>query len=150
MIIQNTGIEVIIAGFASTFIAQLIKFVSHLVTHKKVDFKILTRTGGMPSSHSGGVISTAVTIGLIEGFTSTIFALALALALIVMYDAAGVRQAAGKMAAVLNNLVDDIYAHEPRKATAKLKELLGHTPVEVIMGAFLGVAISLGLHYYLV
>jgi len=99
----------------------------------------------MPSSHAALVVSLATSIGLQEGFNSPIFALSLVVALVVMYDAAGVRRAAGKQAAVLNEIVAELQSlHTIREE--KLIELLGHTPVEVIAGAALGIIISSLMH----
>ena len=100
----------------------------------------------MPSSHSAGVISVATSVGLITGFDSVEFAIATALALIVMYDAAGVRRAAGKIAATLNKIKDEFYKHNTAAAGERLKELLGHTPFEVFAGALLGAVCALGGH----
>jgi acid phosphatase family membrane protein YuiD len=88
----------------------------------------------------------AYSVGLIEGFTSVVFAVALGIAMVVMYDAAGVRQAAGKMAGILNRLTEDIYTHHPDKVPERLRELLGHTPYEVMVGALLGVCVAIMLH----
>ena len=98
-------------------------------------------SGGMPSSHSALVVSMATSIGYANGFNSSIFALSATVALIVMYDAAGVRRAAGKQAAVLNEIVEELQAHRGIREE-KLKELLGHTPIEVIAGAALGILIA--------
>ncbi len=146
--IVNTGIEVLCIGVIAAFFAQMIKFTLYLVTHKEINFKILTTTGGMPSAHSAGVVGLATTVGLIEPdhFLSIEFAIAFGLALVVMYDAAGVRRAAGKMAATLNRIKDEFYAHNTLAAGEKLKELLGHTPIEVFMGAILGIASAYMLH----
>jgi len=96
----------------------------------------------MPSSHSAFASALAVAVGLDMGFESPTFALALGFALIVMYDAAGIRRAAGKQAAVLNQIVDELF-HSGRLPEGRLRELLGHTPIEVLVGAALGVAVSL-------
>lgn len=88
----------------------------------------------MPSSHSAGVMGLATSVGLIGGFDSLTFSVALGFALITMYDAAGVRRAAGKTAACLNRMMEDFYTHDVQAIGGKLKELLGHTPLEVIMG----------------
>jgi len=96
----------------------------------------------MPSSHSAFVSSLAVAVGISSGFDSTIFALALGFAIIVMYDASGIRHAAGKQAAVLNKIVDELF-HGGRIREDRLRELLGHTPVEVFAGAALGAAVSM-------
>ena len=94
----------------------------------------------MPSSHSAFVTSLATGVGLTEGFDSTLFALAAVFALIVMYDAAGVRRAAGKQARVLNAIIEDLNRRELHPE--RLRELLGHTPVEVLAGALLGILIA--------
>ena len=146
--ILNTGLEVIIAGLTSAFTAQIIKFFIFTIKTRKINFKIFTTTGGMPSSHSAGVMAVSTSVGLIEGFDSVIFAVALACSLIKMYDAAGVRRAAGKTAACLNKMMDDFYKHDVQAIGGKLKELLGHTPFEVIMGAFFGILVALCFHFY--
>jgi len=146
--ILNTGYEVLFIGLSGAFIAQILKFLLHLIFKKKVDFKQFTTTGGMPSSHSAGVVGIATTVGFISGFSSIIFSVAMGYALIVMYDAAGLRRASGKMAACLNRMMDDFYKHDVQSVGGKLKELLGHTPVEVIAGAALGVAYSYYIHFH--
>lgn len=144
----NTGYEVLFIGLSGAFIAQVLKFLLHLVVKKKVDFKQFTTTGGMPSSHSAGVVGIATTVGIISGFSSIIFSVAMGYALVVMYDAAGLRRASGKMAACLNRIMDDFYKHDVQSVGGKLKELLGHTPVEVFAGAALGVLYSFYIHFY--
>ncbi|MCR4880828.1 MAG: divergent PAP2 family protein [bacterium] len=144
---MGTGIEVITAAFIATFIAQLLKFIFYYSKHKAINFKIFASTGGMPSSHSAAVVSTMTSVGLIEGFDSVIFSVALVSGLIVMYDAAGLRRSAGQMATQLNMLVDALYEQRPHSFRNKLIELLGHTPLEVTMGALLGIAMSILIHY---
>jgi len=95
-------------------------------------------TGGMPSSHSASVAALSTAIGLSGGFNTGLFAATLYFSLVVMYDAAGLRRAAGRQAMVLNRLIDRHF-HEPERDTQKLMELLGHTPFEVLIGALLGV-----------
>ena len=148
--IANSGLEVLIAATTGTVLAQLFKFIGFMVVKKRINYRLLVETGGMPSSHSATVSGMSTSVGLITGFESVLYAVALCLALVVMYDAAGVRRAAGKMAGILNQLTEDLYTHHPDKLPERLKELLGHTPFEVVAGALLGVAISLGLHHYLV
>ena len=97
--ILNTGYEALSAGVLAAFFAQVIKFFIFTIKARKVNFKIFTTTGGMPSSHSAGVMGLATSVGIIEGFDSVFFAIAIGFALITMYDAAGVRRAAGKTAA---------------------------------------------------
>lgn len=124
------------------FIAQVLKVIITIIFMKKLDLTRFIGAGGMPSSHSALVVSMATCIGIREGFHSPIFALSVAVALIVMYDAAGVRRAAGKQARVLNEIVSALQEH--RAITEeKLKELLGHTPIEVIAGALLGIIIAI-------
>lgn len=144
---MGSGIEVIISALIATFIAQLLKFIFYFSKYKTVNFKIFASTGGMPSSHSAAVVSTMTSVGLVSGFSSTIFAVALVSGLIVMYDAAGLRRSAGQMATQLNMLVDALYEQRPHSFRNKLIELLGHTPLEVSMGALLGIVVSLLMHY---
>lgn len=147
--ILNTGYEALLAGVLAAFFAQVIKFFIFTIKSRKVNFKIFTTTGGMPSSHSAGVMGLATSVGLIDGFDSVLFAVAVGFALITMYDAAGVRRAAGKTAACLNKMMDDFYKHDVQAIGGKLKELLGHTPFEVIMGALFGIAFAYFLHFYI-
>jgi len=143
----GTGLEVIIAALTATFLAQLLKFIFYYIKHRTVNFRIFASTGGMPSSHSAAVVSTMTSIGLIAGFDSLEFAISLVFGLIVMYDAAGLRRSAGQMATQLNMLVDALYEQRPHSFRNKLIELLGHTPLEVTMGAILGIAVSMAIHY---
>ena len=143
----GTAIEVLGNAFIAAIIAQILKFIYFLIIHKKVNFKIFTTTGGMPSSHSAGVIALSMTVGYNEGLNSIIFAVALGYAFVVMYDAAGIRRSAGKIAATMNRVMEEFYAHRPSAAGEKLKELLGHTPLEVFMGALLGIFVSYVIHF---
>lgn len=147
MQIYNTGYEVICSSFWSAVSAQSLKYVWYVLHRKPVNFRLFVQTGGMPSSHSSSMMALATSVGLICGFNSVIFSVAIGLALIVMYDAAGVRRAAGKMAGILNKLTDDLYHQHPDHVPERLRELLGHTPVEVLAGALLGVAIAYLIHY---
>ena len=146
--ILNTGYEVLFTGLSGAFLAQVIKFLLHLIVKKKVDFKQFTTTGGMPSSHSAGVVGIATAVGIISGFSSVIFSVAMGYALVVMYDAAGLRRAAGRTAACLNRIMDDFYKHDVQAVGGKLKELLGHTPIEVLAGATLGVLYAFYIHFW--
>ena len=110
---------------------------------KVFDLRLIFSSGGMPSSHSAVVTSLATSIGIAKGFASPEFALSAMLAFITMTDAAGVRRAAGRQAAVLNKIVQDMISGGKNLSSEKLKELLGHTPFEVIIGALLGVLIAL-------
>lgn len=123
-------------------IAQLIKIGIDLIKNKTINPLLIVSSGGMPSSHSALVTALAFSIGFTEGFSSTIFALSFVIGLIVMYDASGVRRAAGKQAEVLNIFIKNFEKYGI-KIDFKLKELLGHSPIEVLMGALLGVAIAI-------
>lgn len=149
MSIAGTSLEVMAVGVTSALGAQILKCIINLIVHKPVDFRILVHTGGMPSSHSALVASVATSVGLIDGFKSTTFAVAFALAAIVMYDAAGLRRAAGKMAGILNRITEDIYINRPDHVPDRLRELLGHTPVEVIAGAIFGILTAYIYHVQL-
>ncbi|MBP7211947.1 divergent PAP2 family protein [bacterium] len=144
----NTGYEALLSGFIAAFIAQIIKFFLHLIVKRKVDFKIFATTGGMPSSHSAGVCGLSTAVGIIAGFDSVSFAVSTGFAMVVMYDAAGLRRASGKMAVCLNKIMDDFYKHDVQSVGGKLKELLGHTPVEVFAGAMLGILYAYYMHYF--
>lgn len=146
-LLYNKGYEAIFTACMAAIIAQVIKFLVHLIVHKKIDFKLFTTTGGMPSSHSAGVVALATSVGIIGGYDSLFFAIAAVNALVVMYDAAGIRRASGKMAACLNRIMDDFYEHRVSSVGTKLKELLGHTPVEVFAGAILGIVFSYYFHF---
>jgi uncharacterized protein len=145
--ILNTGYEVITAGLLAGFSAQFIKFMNALLLRNSVNFHLLVQTGGMPSSHSASMTGLAFSVGLVSGFDSVVFAVALGVALIVMYDAAGVRRAAGKMAGVLNKVVEEIYVDgRPDHVPERMRELLGHTPFEVLAGFVWGVVIATVVH----
>lgn len=146
--ILNTGYEVMITGLAGAYLAQIFKFFLHLIVKKQIDFKQLTTTGGMPSSHSAGVVGFTVAVGIIAGYDSLLFAVSAGYAVVVMYDAAGLRRAAGKTAACMNRMMEDFYKHDVHAAGEKLKELLGHTPVEVLAGGLFGVLFAYFMHYY--
>lgn len=145
-IIANTGLEAIISAFTALMMAQLLKLFFEYRKNKKTNFRILVGTGGMPSSHSAFVMALATSIASINGIKSIEFALALGLAFIVMYDAAGLRRSAGQMARVLNNIIDDVYPKDSSHGHKKLMELLGHTPIQVLMGALLGIVMALAIH----
>lgn len=149
-LIYNTGYEALFAGISVVVITQIIKFFSCWIVKRVADFRMFTTTGGMPSSHASGVMALSTSVGLINGFTSIEFAMALGFSLIVMYDAAGVRRAAGRQAACLNKIIMDVYKQELKEAGGKLKELLGHTPLQVFVGAIFGVCYAYYLHYLLI
>lgn len=133
---------VLLVSLFACVLAQLIKVVVELVQHGKLDFRSLVGTGGMPSAHSALVTALATGIGQTSGWESGTFAIAVIFAIIVMYDASGVRQAAGKQARILNQIMDELSQGETKFTEDRLKELLGHTPVQVIAGAALGTVVS--------
>ncbi|WP_066384792.1 MULTISPECIES: divergent PAP2 family protein [unclassified Anabaena] len=135
--------RVLVVALVACFVAQALKLVIELVQHRKLNVRVLVTTGGMPSAHSALVTALAAGIGQTIGWASPDFALATVFAIIVMYDAAGVRQAAGKQARILNQMIDELFREKPDFNQDRLKELLGHTPVQVIAGSALGVTISL-------
>lgn len=124
------------------FCIQSFKVISDLVRTKKVDFKRIVGAGGMPSSHSGVVTTITTLIGKNEGFDTPIFAMSLVFSLIVMYDAAGVRRAAGKQASLLNKIIETP-GLSGVQVQEKLVEVLGHTPLQVIVGAVIGIIVGL-------
>ncbi len=125
------------------FSAQALKVLFSLFTDKKINFRRFLDTGSMPSSHTASVVSLTTAIAIKEGMNSTLFILSFVFAVVVMYDATGVRRAAGKQAAVLNKIVENVRKKEGHSLIEEnLKELLGHTPLEVLGGAVLGVAIA--------
>jgi len=129
------------------FLAQLIKVILVLLTHKKLDFGRFVGSGGMPSSHSAIVCALSTAILFTEGYKSAQFAISVVFALVVMYDAAGVRRAAGQQAKILNRIVEDWGKATYSDTEKKLKELLGHTPKEVFVGAILGVLVGIVRHF---
>lgn len=147
--IANNGYEVITCAVASAFFAQVIKFLLFTIKNKKINFKIFSTTGGMPSSHSAGVMGLSTMIGILQGYDSCLFATALGFSLIIMYDAAGLRRAAGKTAACLNRMMEDFYHHDLQSVGGKLKELLGHTPLEVLIGAVFGICFAYLFHSFI-
>ncbi|MCK4518751.1 MAG: divergent PAP2 family protein [Candidatus Omnitrophica bacterium] len=134
--------KVLLIAVLSWFIAQSVKVLLGIIKEKRFNFKWFVGTGGMPSSHAAGVAALAMAVGLSEGFDSVIFAVSLLFAVIVMFDAQGVRQDTGIQAEVLNEITDDIYFKRGIKEE-KLRELVGHTPVEVLAGMILGILVSL-------
>lgn len=124
-------------ALGAAFFAQFLKVVTYYVRERKLNFRHMVESGGMPSSHSALVVALATSVGMREGWDSAMFAVATVFAMVVMYDAAGVRQAAGKQARVLNRIVEELFATQT-VSEERLKELLGHTPRQVLAGAFLG------------
>lgn len=132
----------LIVPFVTWFCIQTFKVIWDLVTLKKFNFKRIVGAGGMPSSHAATTVSLATMIGRSQGTTSPIFALALIFALVVMYDACGVRRETGKQAHILNEIVNTPGLTKVQ-VNEKLVELVGHTPIQVIVGAFIGFVVGM-------
>ncbi|KAI3452616.1 hypothetical protein Pfo_009280 [Paulownia fortunei] len=137
----------LISALLAFAIAQSFKFIASWYKEKRWDLKQLIGSGGMPSSHSATVTALAVAIGLQEGFGGSQFAAALILAFVVMYDATGVRLHAGRQAEVLNQIVYELPAEHPLAESRPLRELLGHTPPQVVAGAILGMLTATIAHF---
>jgi acid phosphatase family membrane protein YuiD len=123
-------------------LAQISKLIISLIIERRLRLAYLASSGGMPSSHSALVTALAARIGLEQGVQSPVFALAFVLAAIVMYDAAGVRRAVSVQARILNRMLEEVIEYQ-RFSEKRLRELLGHTPFEVLVGALLGFATAL-------
>ncbi|MBO4299042.1 MAG: divergent PAP2 family protein [Clostridia bacterium] len=130
-------------GVLSWFVAQTAKVVLTLIVEKHLDWSRMWGLGGMPSSHTSVVVSVTVAVGIRMGFNSALFAISAAMALITMTDAMGVRRQAGKQAAVLNRVVQELVENGGDLPEETLKELLGHTPLQVFVGGALGLIIAI-------
>jgi acid phosphatase family membrane protein YuiD len=135
-------VKFLLAPIVAWAFAQAAKVVLSSVRQRRLNLRVLAEMGGMPSSHSAIVMGLTTGIGKHAGTTSPEFAIALIFSFVVMYDAAGLRRAAGRQAAVLNRLVEDL-VHMRGVEEQKLRELLGHTPVEVLVGAIIGIVVGL-------
>lgn len=131
----------LLSAICSWCVAQCAKMTIGFIKTRTVDLHYIVSTGGMPSAHSATVSGLATTIGLTEGFGTPLFALALIHAIITMFDASTVRRAAGQQAAILNVMIRELF-QEHRLRNARLKELLGHTRVEVLFGMLTGIAVG--------
>ncbi|WP_191560289.1 divergent PAP2 family protein [Metabacillus idriensis] len=150
----------LLASLAAIFFAQFVKVPITYAITRKVDWTLITSTGGMPSSHSAAVTALATGVALDNGLTSSLFAVSAVFAIITMFDATGVRRHAGEQATVLNKLVTDFNTfvgeakswpqQEEKEKQKKLKELLGHQPIEVFFGGITGILLTLFLHYLII
>ena len=132
----------LLAPLVAWAIAQAAKVILTSTRQRRLNLRVLAETGGMPSSHAAIVMGLTTAVGKYAGVTSAAFAIALIFSFVVMYDAAGLRRAAGRQAAILNRLVEDL-VHMRGMQEQRLRELLGHTPIEVVIGALLGVVVGL-------
>ena len=138
VILEILGNRVIQAAALAWAVAQALKVMLPLAISRRFDKSRVLGSGGMPSSHSAMACAMLMTIGFREGFSSSIFALAFCFSGVVMYDAAGVRRSTGKNAAVINQLMDMLSGNGYTFDEKRLKELVGHTPIQVLAGALLG------------
>jgi Uncharacterized protein conserved in bacteria len=135
-------VKFLLAPVVAWAIAQAAKVILTSMRQRRLNLRVLAETGGMPSSHAAIVMGMSTAVGKYAGVSSAAFAIALIFSFVVMYDAAGLRRAAGRQAEVLNRLVEDL-VHMRGMQEQRLRELLGHTPVEVVVGALLGVGVGL-------
>ncbi|WNS74796.1 divergent PAP2 family protein [Bacillus sp. DTU_2020_1000418_1_SI_GHA_SEK_038] len=145
------------SAIAAIFFAQFVKVPIHFIATRKVNWALLTSTGGMPSSHSAAVTALSTGVALETGLDSPVFAISAVFAIITMFDATGVRRQAGEQAIVLNQLMSDFnhFVEEAKvwqkkgeqEKRKELKELLGHKPIEVFFGGLTGILLTLFLHY---
>jgi hypothetical protein len=135
-------VKFLLAPLVAWAIAQAAKVILTSARQRRLNLRVLAETGGMPSSHAAIVMGMTTAVGKYAGVSSAAFAIALIFSFVVMYDAAGLRRAAGRQAAILNRLVEDL-VHMRGMQEQKLRELLGHTPVEVVVGALLGIGVGL-------
>jgi hypothetical protein len=142
-ILNNRVLWAVLVSGVST---QLMKAGSSLIREKRLNWRRTLEAGGMPSSHSASSVTLALLVGLRSGFDSVTFAVCLYITLVVMYDAAGVRRAVGRQAIILNRILET-RALKKRSGGEQMRELLGHTPTEVIVGALIGLAWALLFHY---
>lgn len=131
----------LIAALVASFIAQITKFILGYLKNRRWDLILLLRAGGMPSSHSALVAGVAHSLGLTQGFVSPYFALAFVLAVVVIYDATGIRRQAGKHAHIINKMITELASGHPLKQE-QLREVLGHTPLEALAGTILGILVA--------
>lgn len=136
------GNSPIVCAVLGWMAAQILKVIVTGIVEKTVDVGRIFAPGGMPSSHSAFVTALAVTVAWQEGVGSVYFALAAALALIVMYDACGVRRAVGEQAKVINVIIESLKERDPLQDQETIRVILGHTPFQVLMGFLLGIAIA--------
>jgi acid phosphatase family membrane protein YuiD len=135
-------VKFLLAPLVAWAIAQAAKVIYTSMRQRRLNLRVLAETGGMPSSHAAIVMGLTAAVGKYAGVSSAAFAIALIFSFVVMYDAAGLRRAAGRQAVILNRLVEDL-VHMRGMQEQRLRELLGHTPFEVVVGAVLGVAVGL-------
>ncbi len=137
--------KILIITISVWIIAQGIKMILYILRGKRFNFRWFIGTGGMPSSHAAGVTALATACGLEAGFQSGIFALAAIFAVVTMFDAQGVRRSTGEQAEILNKVVDDMYWHK-RIEIGRIRDFVGHSPFQVLVGFLLGVTLAILFH----
>lgn len=138
----------LMSAFIAWFMAQFFKFIIDILRYRQFNLNKFFSSGGMPSSHSAFVCALTTAIAIQDGLASSAFAISCVISMVVMYDATGVRRETGKQATILNNLVEDLMEEKPDYFQKELKELVGHTPLQVFSGAFLGIIIPLIINMY--
>jgi acid phosphatase family membrane protein YuiD len=141
-LLQITHNRIFMVTIMVWIVGQCIKIITNLLRGKRFNFKWFIGTGGMPSSHAAGVAALATSCGLEYGFQSGFFALAAVFAMVTMFDAQGVRRSTGVQAEVLNKVIDDMYWHK-RVEIGRVKEFVGHTPIQVVVGSLLGIGLAI-------
>ncbi len=136
----------LISALTAMILGQLFKIPYYWIIDRKFNWRRMFESGGMPSAHSALASALTVAVGIKSGFSSAPFAISVAFACIVMYDAGGVRRATGKQSLLLNRIIEDLYK-SGRISSEKLHEFTGHTPLEIIAGLFFGIAIALLLYF---
>ena len=139
-----TGNSILNLSIMAWAVAQVLKVVVVLIQKRKLDWRFILSSGGMPSSHTSFVCACATSVGIMYGWSSPLFAIAAVVAIVVMYDASNVRRAAGEQAKILNYMMEHWSEMPPAIFGKELKEFLGHTPIQVLMGALLGILIGFG------
>ena len=134
--------NVLMTAMVAWLIGQFLKLPGYYILHRKWKWGVIFSPGGLPSSHSSLMTATTLSIGLYHGFNNPLFGLAVAISMIVIYDATGVRRQAGLHARVINEIMEEIFAGRP-VPEKQLREVLGHTPIEAIAGILLGIMIAL-------
>jgi len=138
---------VLLAALTAWLIAQVLKVMIEFIKFRKWNWAVVFQAGGMPSSHSAMVSATALSIGLIKGFDTAVFAVAAIFAMIVIYDATGVRRESGRQAVLINSIIEE-FSKGKIPPQEKLKEVLGHTPGEAILGTLLGLSIGFVVAFF--
>lgn len=134
--------HVLIAGLIGWFLAQTLKIPIYYLVERKWDFHRFHGAGGMPSSHTAMTVAATIMVGALEGFHSALFGVSALFCCVVMYDATGVRRETGRQATIINRILDQVLIKGKPISDVELKELVGHKPIEVAAGAFLGIAIA--------